>query len=139
MNSVINRFGEVAELRIVWWLEVKGKIDSKILSPNTNYVAYLVFKLNKRYARGFSRRNVTLQFIVNEVVSKVWNVSLEQEDNPQHVRARGDGWMEVEIGEFFNECGDDGTVEFSLMEVNGYTKRGLILEGIELRPKNFAN
>lgn len=136
MNSLINRFGEVAEMRVVWWLEVKGKIDTQVLSPNTNYAAYLVFKLNKRSGTGFSGRNVSLQVIINEAVSKVWKVSLEEEDNPQHVGARGDGWMEVEIGEFFNERGDDGAVEFSVMDVTGYTKAGLILQGIELRPKH---
>lgn len=50
---------------------------------------------------------------------------------------RGDGWMEVEMGHFFNDGGvDHGAVVFSLMEIDNYTsKSGLIVEGIELRPK----
>ena len=49
------------------------------------------------------------------------------------------GWMKIEMGEFLNECGDDGTLEFSLREVNTfYGKQGLIIEGIELRPKDIG-
>nr|XP_048334016.1 putative F-box protein PP2-B12 isoform X2 [Ziziphus jujuba var. spinosa] len=49
---------------------------------------------------------------------------------------RGEGWMEVESGEFFNDGGEGhGVVAFSLMETDNYTcKFGLIVEGIELRP-----
>ncbi|GMN62505.1 hypothetical protein TIFTF001_031585 [Ficus carica] len=49
---------------------------------------------------------------------------------------RGDGWKEVEMGEFVNEDGMDGSVLCSLKEVGNYrTKSGLIVEGIELRPR----
>ncbi|EXC20803.1 hypothetical protein L484_007385 [Morus notabilis] len=40
-----------------------------------------------------------------------------------------DGWKEIEMGEFFNEHGDDGSVD----DYN--SKSGLIVEGIEFRPK----
>ncbi|THU52025.1 hypothetical protein C4D60_Mb06t37250 [Musa balbisiana] len=50
--------------------------------------------------------------------------------------ARDDGWMEAELGEFYNEEGEDGEVEMSLMEVKGgHWKKGLIIQGIEIRPK----
>ncbi|GMN62509.1 hypothetical protein TIFTF001_031591 [Ficus carica] len=39
-----------------------------------------------------------------------------------------------EMGEFFSEDGEDGSVLCSLKEVNGHVKSGLIVEGIELRP-----
>ena len=41
----MNRVGEVAELLLVCWLEIRGKIDMRMLSPSTKYKAYLVFKL----------------------------------------------------------------------------------------------
>ncbi|KAF8369755.1 hypothetical protein HHK36_032225 [Tetracentron sinense] len=51
-------------------------------------------------------------------------------------RERGDGWIEIEMGEFFNNRGEDGEVEMSLIEVKGgKSKSGLIIQGIELRPK----
>ncbi|XP_020112635.1 F-box protein At2g02240-like [Ananas comosus] len=39
------RFGEVAELLDVCWLEIVGRIGSSALSPKTAYAAYLVFKI----------------------------------------------------------------------------------------------
>ncbi|KAI3810482.1 hypothetical protein L1987_20098 [Smallanthus sonchifolius] len=48
---------------------------------------------------------------------------------------RGDGWLEVELGEFF-VGGKSEMVKISLMEVKGHQlKGGFIFEGIEIRPK----
>ena len=48
---------------------------------------------------------------------------------------REDGWMEIELGEFFNGEGDE-EVKMSLKEIKGHQlKGGLIIEGIEVRPK----
>ena len=43
-KRITNRFSEVAELVEVCWLEIRGKISTRILSPNTTYAAFLVFK-----------------------------------------------------------------------------------------------
>jgi len=40
-----NRFPEVAELLSVCWLEIRGKINTRTLSPATLYTSYLVFKV----------------------------------------------------------------------------------------------
>ncbi|KAM0878890.1 hypothetical protein ACQ4PT_034594 [Festuca glaucescens] len=51
-------------------------------------------------------------------------------------RRRGDGWKEVELGEF-TVAGDEGVVEVSFKEVECQRwKRGLIVQGIEIRPKH---
>ncbi|KAF2316838.1 hypothetical protein GH714_042179 [Hevea brasiliensis] len=47
-----SRFTEVAELKFVWLLEIRGKIDTSMLSPLAYYVAYLVFKM-RTDATGF--------------------------------------------------------------------------------------
>ncbi|KAF7093171.1 hypothetical protein CFC21_096117 [Triticum aestivum] len=50
---------------------------------------------------------------------------------------RVDGWMELELGEFVCEAGEDGDVSFGLSKteyLNG--KSGLLLQGIEIRHKN---
>ena len=39
------------------------------------------------------------------------------------------------MGEFFNELGDDGIIIFHLKQIDGIVKGGLIVEGIEIRPK----
>ena len=62
-------------------------------------------------------------------------------DSPSNIapllQDRGDGWNEnIEMGEFFNENGEDGLVLCSLKEVSSSsTWYGLIVEGIELRPR----
>ncbi|XP_062220687.1 F-box protein PP2-B11-like [Phragmites australis] len=58
-------------------------------------------------------------------------------------RRRGDGWAEVELGEFavadHAACGEDGVVEVSLKEIDSRRwKRGLIVHGIEIRPKHTS-
>ncbi|CDP10047.1 unnamed protein product [Coffea canephora] len=49
---------------------------------------------------------------------------------------RNDGWQEIFLGEFFNDEGV-GDIEIKISEILD-SKRGLILEGIELRPKEEA-
>ena len=43
--------------------------------------------------------------------------------------------MELEMGEFQNYEGEDGEVSISLMETSATIKIGLVVQGIEIRPK----
>ncbi|XP_022718505.1 F-box protein PP2-B10-like [Durio zibethinus] len=53
----------------------------------------------------------------------------------QYPKVRVDGWLEIELGEFFNEGGVDGELEMSVLEVKfGRWKGGLLIQGIEIRP-----
>ncbi|KAF8691706.1 hypothetical protein HU200_040092 [Digitaria exilis] len=57
---------------------------------------------------------------------------------PQNVllpRERVDGWMELEMGELQNDEGEDGEVSIKLMETSATVMSGLIVQGIEIRPK----
>lgn len=57
------------------------------------------------------------------------------EDSTELLRRREDGWMEVELGEYFVKGGEDD-LEISVMEVKGGNwKSGLVVQGIEIRPK----
>lgn len=57
-------------------------------------------------------------------------------DSSSYPKEREDKWYEIELGEFFIEGGEDMELEMSLMEVKaGHWKNGLIVEGIEIRPK----
>ncbi|XWS09121.1 hypothetical protein CRYUN_Cryun40dG0058800 [Craigia yunnanensis] len=133
-----SRFSEVAKVKKVGRLDFKGKTKLKILSSRTNYAAYLVFKLVRdRY--GFRHTPVELRLTTEGTASgKVRSLILDPPPNaPQLAKERGDGWMEIEMGEFFNECGEYRTVECNLRVVHdNQPKRGLIIEGIELRPKD---
>ena len=51
------------------------------------------------------------------------------------LQGRADGWMELEMGEFQNYEGEDGEVSISLMETSATIKIGLVVQGIEIRPK----
>ncbi|XP_042517514.1 F-box protein PP2-B11-like [Macadamia integrifolia] len=150
-----SRFSEVAELLCVWWLEIRGKIETRLLSPNTTYGAYLVLKFTNR-AYGFeplaevsvklasgtggAEEGEVKSVSLNPRSLRSRNASSSEEavadPPPEGPKERGDGWMEIEMGEFFNERGEDGEVVMSLMEVNcSICKSGLIIQGIELRPK----
>ncbi|CAA3000095.1 F-box PP2-B10-like [Olea europaea subsp. europaea] len=65
-----------------------------------------------------------------------WHGNVPIDHSAEYPKLRTDGWMEVELGEFLVEGKKDGDVEISLMEVKGrYWKWGLIIQGIEIRPK----
>ena len=136
MLICINRFSEVAELHYVWWLQIRGSVDNKLLSPNTTYAAYFVFKFAKS-RRGFEERPVELK--VHFEGCENGNSHIMYLDPPANMpnltRVRGDGWIEIKMGEFINENKDDGNVVFSVFDFHGVSaKGGLIVEGIELRP-----
>lgn len=54
-------------------------------------------------------------------------------------RKRNDGWMEIQVGEFFSGEDDDEEVKMSVMEVGYQLKGGLILEGFEVTPSKQRN
>ncbi|KAK7285840.1 hypothetical protein RJT34_20622 [Clitoria ternatea] len=58
-------------------------------------------------------------------------------DGNEYPKERGDGWWEIELGELLNGGGDENKeVEMGVYEVkSGDWKGGLLLQGIELRPK----
>lgn len=156
------RFGEVAELIEICWLDIVGKIDCKVLSPKTRYGAYLVYKLTetscglgcplgkvKQQASVIVGKHVSTSHVCLQTFHEMhtgkrfrkWRVPHEMVEisNGGAVtpKERGDGWKEVEMGEFYTENGEDGEVEMRLREVDGqYWKSGLIVQGIEIRPKH---
>jgi hypothetical protein len=143
----LNRFPEVAKLVDVCWLEIRGVINTIVLSPNTQYAAYVVFKMIDAW--GFQNCPVELSVGVEggqsstKIVCLDPNVEVEVE-GMQHNRAvglqrpsvRSDGWLEIEMGEFFSSGIENEEVLMSLLEIKALNwKSGLFLEGIEIRPK----
>ncbi|KAJ9703193.1 hypothetical protein PVL29_004822 [Vitis rotundifolia] len=47
---------------------------------------------------------------------------------------RKDGWLEIELGEFSSEGGED--IEMVITQLGSHWKRGLMVEGIDIRPKD---
>ncbi|XP_019181490.1 PREDICTED: putative F-box protein PP2-B12 isoform X4 [Ipomoea nil] len=134
-----SRFSEVAVIRRIIWFDIRGKIATKMLSETTNYAVYLVFRFaGSAYGLQSSRALVRL-------VSRESNEEDAQNgaDNLVNLfiggvrrQERSDGWMEVEMGSFYNDAGDDGDVEAQFIELWPFRwERGLIVQGFEFRPK----
>ncbi|OIV90758.1 hypothetical protein TanjilG_15491 [Lupinus angustifolius] len=139
-----SRFPEVAELVDVCWLEIRGVINTNSLSPNTHYAAYFVFKMID--PEGFLRYPVELAVDISGSQSTPKKVCLDPNIDGRHVSSslqglqrpnvRSDGWLEIEMGEFFNSGLEDDEVQMSVLETKGGNwKNGLVVEGIEVRPK----
>ncbi|OIT07023.1 f-box protein pp2-b10, partial [Nicotiana attenuata] len=145
-----SRFSELAILKSVQWLDIRGKIGTQMLSLGTKYAAYLVFKLlNDTY--GIKTLNAKVRIVnhanENEAVKQATNVYIpsmsrffvKNKTDPlyeKYAKIRGDGWMEVQLGDFYNKEGDDEEVEARCMEIERlHNKSGLIVEGIEFRPQ----
>ncbi|KAE9619076.1 hypothetical protein Lal_00047899 [Lupinus albus] len=139
-----SRFPEVAELLDVCWLEIRGVINTTSLSPNTHYAAYFVFKMID--PEGFLRYPVELALEISGGQSTTKKVCLDPNIDGRSVTSRlqglqrpnmkSNGWLEIEIGEFFNSGLEDDEVQMSVLETKGGNwKNGLVIEGIEVRPK----
>ncbi|KAK6917114.1 Phloem protein 2-like [Dillenia turbinata] len=148
-----SRFPEVAVLLSVCWLEIRGRIKSSFLSPKTTYAAYLVFKLEDEhngFTLDFEAADVSVgtnastsqtrsAFLCHETwhQQSIWaHVPIEDINQKiEYPNKRSDGWFEVELGEIFIKR-DDGNLEMSVLETKKqHRKTGLIVQGIEVRPK----
>lgn len=137
------RFSEVAKLNGCCWYTIGGKIEARLLSSQTTYAAYFVFKRGEENY-GFSSFLVKAYVVLpsKKKITKV--VCLKPQKSGPKWRApegglpqpRKDAWMEVQLGEFFNGQGDNGEVEIQLrvLEILNW-KSGIIVNRIELRPK----
>jgi hypothetical protein len=142
----LDRFPEVAELLFVCWFQIHGMINMLELSPNTQYAAYLVFKMIDAY--GFQNQDYPVELSIGieggHSSTKFVYLDSDVDGWQQHNRVvelprpivRSDGWLEIEIGEFFNSGREDEKVEMNIKETSDYNGNGgLFLEGIEIRPK----
>ncbi|KAL9684366.1 hypothetical protein QQ045_021802 [Rhodiola kirilowii] len=171
MSLPESRFPEVAELRCVCWLEIHGKIESSLLSVETNYAAYLVFKLTEGgYGFDYQPAEVSVGISGGGSCTKSVYLDYAEVDQPRQLcivprrvalfsytrehllaaqaspsireraspapKQRLDGWLEIELGEYFIKGGEVGQLEMSLSEIKSRNwKAGLVVQGIEVRPK----
>ncbi|KAK6929585.1 Phloem protein 2-like [Dillenia turbinata] len=141
------RFGEVAELRQVCWVKIVGRLETRLLSPATNYAAYLVFTPIREYTSRFG--SIAGKVSATIINSNLANQSgsnnattafLVQNNDPQTQdgqlpREREDGWKEIKMGEFYVTADCGGIVEMRLDEVEDPSwKTALLVYGIEIRP-----
>ncbi|CAD5315707.1 unnamed protein product [Arabidopsis thaliana] len=156
-------FSESAELITTDRLEIKGKIQTTVLSPNTKYGAYLIMKVtNGAYGldlvpaetsvkskNGQNNKNTTYLCCLDEKKQQMKRLfygnreermamtveAVGGDGKRREPKARDDGWLEIELGEFVTREGEDDEVNMSLTEVKGYQlKGGIVIDGIEVRP-----
>ncbi|KAL6971101.1 hypothetical protein U1Q18_030783 [Sarracenia purpurea var. burkii] len=151
-----SRFSEVAQLLNVCWFDIRGRMEIGILSPNTNYAAYLIFKIADGEDSGFESIPVKASVrvlgespdgtgeeddaAITTVFLKLPASNTTSERSGEHrgrlPETRKDGWSEIELGQFYNDGEEGGEVGIRLREVEILNwKSGLFVEGIELRPK----
>ncbi|KAK6161353.1 hypothetical protein DH2020_004734 [Rehmannia glutinosa] len=154
-----SRFAEVAKLQSVCWLEIRVILQTKLLSPGTNYAAYLVFKLSKNHYGLQCSSKASVNVVRESIIESEGQTRTVYIVPPRPQRAnlrfrsprrppsrnvesdrvplsRTDGWLEIELGEFFIAEGDEFDVQIQLCETQHLNwKKGLIVEGIEVRPK----
>ncbi|XP_059448942.1 putative F-box protein PP2-B12 [Corylus avellana] len=134
-----SRFSEVALLLKVCWFDIRGRIETNILSPNTTYGAYFVYTIADSFYELHHPVRVSVR-LENENEGNATHAYL-QPDTPEGQdgrlpRRREDRWLEIEIGEFFNGQ-VDSVADMHLLGTDGYIwKSGVVVHGrIELRPK----
>ena len=136
---------EVTELVSVCWLEMTGSIDSGLLSKKTWYTAYMVFKLaSGAYGLNSPPQKVSVSlgtYSSDRVITLQQDDDgdddeQEEEEEQGKRKLRDDGWMEIDLGDFYNDEGDKGEVSIHLSQCEAlHFKHGLLIEGLEFRPK----
>ncbi|KAM1007061.1 hypothetical protein ACFX13_003760 [Malus domestica] len=144
-----SRFEEVAELVTVCWLEIRGQIETRMLSPSTLYKTYLVLKSTPR-AYGFdshasevtiglmgrSPRDKRCFWTLIEAIPKLSNPGRSM--RPSTRKSWNDWWLEIEMGEYFCQGGEGEELEMVCWgHQGGHWKGGLIFQGIDIRPKGM--
>ncbi|KAI3448540.1 hypothetical protein Pfo_005205 [Paulownia fortunei] len=141
-----SRFSEAVELIMVCCLEIHGKINIGLLSPHTTYGAYLIIQLMDRafgldivpsevsIEVGGYKTQRTIYLKCDEHKRPGLKVLRDEEDRV--ICERKDRWLDIELGEFYNSGSDQDEVKMWFREIKGvHLKGGLLVEGIELRPK----
>ncbi|KAI4296954.1 hypothetical protein L6164_036870 [Bauhinia variegata] len=119
---------DVAELKKVCWLEVHGRMDTKMLSPGVLYEVSFVAML-KDPAQGW-------EVPVNVRLALPGGKKQEHKENLiEKLRMQ---WMEIPVGQFVLSAQDiKGEMEISMYEYEGgMWKQGLIIKGVVIRAKN---
>lgn len=57
------------------------------------------------------------------------------ESDDRYPKTRKDNWLEIELGEFYNEGAENMELQISIKQLDAHWKQGIIIEGIEIRPK----
>lgn len=119
---------EMAKLRMVCWLEVHGKFDTRKLSPGMLYQVSFIIMLKADSAEGW-------EIPIN--VRLVLPGGKKQEHKENLMEKSRESWIEIPVGEFVASEKDVGEMEISMYEYEGgMWKKGLVIQGVAVKPKN---
>ncbi|PWA98899.1 protein kinase-like domain, Phloem protein 2-like protein [Artemisia annua] len=141
-----SRFQEVIELLPQQVFHLNCTIKSQLLSQDTEYVCYLVFKLSEKC------QGLHCPVKVRDVLHKANNEAefvyfitpsaLNINDITRVPKQREDGWMEIQLWKF-NSAHEfkDGSlsIDMKFTSHEGPPMSGLIICGLEFRPMFFGN
>ncbi|PWA72680.1 F-box domain, Phloem protein 2-like protein [Artemisia annua] len=134
-----SRFGESVELIMTSWLEVEGKISTRILSPNTMYKACLIVQVAHHRAYGLDVLPFEVFVEVGDFRSRGTILLSHSERSKHPKKVLNLTYDQVHISRnwvnFITKGFGEKEVKMSLREVDGvHLKAGLLVEGIEIRP-----
>ncbi|XP_023761496.1 uncharacterized protein LOC111909939 [Lactuca sativa] len=139
MRSTHSRSEDVVELLRQQVFRIKCKIESQMLSPDTEYTCYLVFKLSEKchglycpvIVRNLLNRKIKEKGIVYFRSPSPCNVN----DTDRVPKEREDGWMEVNVWKFNSSNGIRDDCVFINLKLICYegTMSGLSISSIEFR------
>ncbi|XP_074576783.1 F-box protein At2g02240-like isoform X2 [Curcuma longa] len=135
-----SRFSKQAELVSVCWLAIISNIDSRLLSQKTMYTAYMIYKLNPdSYGLDSNSQKASIKLGAHSQEQRVSLIPDDEEDDEEEVekqiQLREDGWLEMVLGEIYNDQGDAGEIEIKFLDIEElHWKKGLVFAGFEMRP-----
>ncbi|KAL2463322.1 putative F-box protein PP2-B12 [Forsythia ovata] len=136
---LLDRGNTVAKLKQVLRFDIRGQIESKILSPKTNYTAYLVFGFTKSYDGSLWSTYGSIGYVNNDKDvdahkrARTLHLMPGRDKNGNIAVMRPDRWMEVKIGNFYTDQEYNSVLEARVWMNRGDLKSCLIVEGIEFR------
>ncbi|GJV23344.1 kinase-like domain, phloem protein 2-like protein [Tanacetum coccineum] len=148
------RFGEVLVVAATDEFRISGQIKSEVVSPETNYACYLVYKLPQDqstfeaplFVRKIDGNNDHLGWYIYLVSPPDTPVIGPKVDENTHKvldrhkvnavpQQRSDSWMEVQVWEFETGTTTNTFSMYLVFEHPGEKNlTGLMVQGIELRP-----
>ncbi|KAK7362503.1 hypothetical protein VNO77_04619 [Canavalia gladiata] len=128
-NEASGTMIEVAELKMVCWLEVHVKFDTKKLSPGIVYqVSFITMLKDKAEPQGW-------ELPIN--VRLVLPGGKKQQHKENLMEKSRESWIEIPVGEFVPSEKEMGEMEISMYEHDGgMWKEGLVIKGVAIKPKN---
>uniref|UniRef100_A0A0D6QTB6 Uncharacterized protein n=1 Tax=Araucaria cunninghamii TaxID=56994 RepID=A0A0D6QTB6_ARACU len=141
------RFEEVAKLDREQYIQIWGKFDCKLLSPNTDYV--LSFLINDDDCRRWWNRGA-LKFFVTppegekmepfRVPADLQRADQDPKLGSASLKCEHEGWMEIFAGEFttksYSNSSEPKILRFGMEQLSHISNCRFLFGGVKIQPKS---